>query len=89
MSKKFKFKILSLGGVIVRFSSDFVLVRFSSRTQKRLQHFLYCPNRKKMKIGKNAEIFVNYVKSGLLGHSKRQNSAVFQNSNLQFCTEIL
>ena len=34
------------------------------------------------------EILVNSVKSGLFGHSKRQNSAVFQESDLKLSTHI-
>ena len=46
------------------------------------------PNRTKNGNRKNAEIFAHSVKSGLFWHSKRQNSAVFRDSNLKFCTHI-
>ena len=42
----------------------------------------------KMKIGENAEMLVNSVKSGLFWSFKRQNSAAFQDINLKFCTHI-
>ena len=62
-----------------------VSVKNAKMTQ---EHFLNGPNRTKCDHRKNAEIAVNSVKSGLLGHSRRQNSAVFQNIDLKFCTHI-
>ena len=44
---------------------------------------LNSPNRTKKETRKNAEILVNSVKSGLLGHSKRQK-AIIQDSDLNF-----
>ena len=46
------------------------------------------PKSDKNSKSENAEILVNNVKSGLFGHSERQNSAVFQESDLKFCTPI-
>ena len=66
------------------------LVRFSATTQKTTpEHFLNGPNRTKIENRKNAEILVNSVKSGRFGHSERQNSAVFKDSDLNVCTHIL
>ena len=82
--KEVKFKILSLGELYM------FLVRFSATTQKTTpEHFLNGPNRTKIENRKNAEILVNSVKSGRFGHSERQNSAVFKDSDLNVCTHIL
>ena len=52
-----------------------------------LGHFLNDTNQKK-ESRKNAEILVNSVKSDLFGHSKRQNSVVFEDSDLKFRSHI-
>ena len=49
-----------------------------------LEHFLNDPNRTKFENRENTGILVNSVKSGTLGHSERQNSAVFKISTLNF-----
>ena len=60
-------------------------VKFSSRTQKlTLEYFLNGPNRTKSENRKMAEILVNSVKVTFFGRSKRKNSAVFQDINLNF-----
>ena len=52
------------------------------------EHFFNGPNRTTFEHRKIAKILVNNVKSGLFGHSKRENSAVFQDINLKFYTHI-
>ena len=47
------------------------------------------PNRTKIQNRKNIEFLINSVKSGRFGHSERQNSAVFKDSDLKVCTGIL
>ena len=72
-----------MGGVTHVFESDF------RQERKNVARTLFeGPNRTKNGDRKNAEIFAHSVKSGLFWHSKRQNSAVFQDSNLKFCTHI-
>ena len=61
---------------------------FFKNTKITLEHFLNGPNRTTNENRKNAEILVNSVNSGLLGKSKRQNSAGFQESDLKFGTHI-
>ena len=53
-----------------------------------IEHFLNGRNRTKFENRENAEILVINVMSGLFGHSKRQNSAVFQDINVKYCTHI-
>ena len=51
---------------------------FVNNAKMALEHFVNGPNWTNFEYRKNAEIVVNSVKSGLFGHSKRQNSAVFK-----------
>ena len=63
-------------------------VTFSSRAQRMtLEHFLNGPNRTIFENLKITDILKQH-KSGLLWHSKRQNSAVFQDIAVKFCTCI-
>ena len=80
--KKVIFKISSLSGVIHVFGYDFR----HERKKRPLNTFWTSQIWQKLKIRKKAEILVNSVKSDLLGHSKRQNSAVFKDSNFKVCT---
>ena len=61
---------------------------FVKDAKNTLEHFLNDPNRTEFENWKNAEILENSVKSGIFGHSKRQKSAVFQDTNLRVCTHI-
>ena len=62
---------------------------FVKNAKMTLEHFLNGPNRTKIENPENAEILVNNIKSCRFGHSERQNSAVFEDSDLKFCTQIL
>ena len=53
-----------------------------------LEHFLNGRNRKNFENRKNAEIAGNRVKNGRFRPSKRQNSDIFQDIYLKFCTRI-
>ena len=53
-----------------------------------LEHFLNGPNRKCFESRKNAEIARNSVKNGLFQPSKHQNSVIFQDIHMTFCTHI-
>ena len=51
-----------------------------------LEHFLNGPNRADLKNGENTEIPGNIGKNGRLRPSKYQNSVIFQDMRLTFCT---
>ena len=55
-----------------------------------LEHFLNSQNRTKFENLENDEILINRKcdKSGVLGYSKQQNSAVSQDTNLKLYTHI-
>ena len=64
-------------------------VSFSSKTRKMiLEHFLNGPNRTNFEYRKHAEITGKSVKNGRFGPSKRQNSGIYQDIYLKFCTRI-
>ena len=86
LGQRSNFKILCLGG---DWCATCFWIRFLSRTQKgTLEHILNGPNRPKSENSKSADILLNGTNSDLLGHSKRQNPAVFQDSGLKFCAHI-
>ena len=61
---------------------------FIKNAKMTLELLLNTQIRQKLKIGKMPKSTVNSVKSGIFGPSKRQNSAVFQYSDLKYCTHI-
>ena len=81
--KKIKFNILSLGGVMHVFRLDFRQERkndprtlFERSKWEEIWKWEKCRNPGE------------YRKGGLCGHSKRQNSAAFQDRDTKFCTFI-
>ena len=66
--QKLKFNILSLGGVLYVFGSD-----FPKNVKMSLEHFWNGPKSDKNENRENAEILVNSVEVAFFGHSKRQN----------------
>ena len=61
---------------------------FVKNAKMTLELYLNGQNRKKFENWENAEILVITVKVAFFGHSKRQNSAVFQDRDLKFCAFI-
>ena len=53
-----------------------------------LEHFLNDPNWTNFENFENTEIARNSMKNGLFQHSKHQNSGIFQDIYLKFCTHI-
>ena len=52
------------------------------------EHLLNSPNRTNFENWENADIAGNSVKNGRFRHSKHQNSVIFQDMHLKFCTRI-
>ena len=81
MSRKGQTKYLRFG----RRDTSFWVIFLSRTRQMTLEHFLNDPKRKIFECRENAE---NSVKNGSFRPSKHQNSVIFQDIYLKFCTHI-